>query len=209
MALINKDAKINDFINLVVAPALNSVAFHKDSLDGSGNNITGGFSSDLNFHTPFSTAVGSPSSARGNSVLPTSFPVLPTIGSLLTPTDLASLFLTYAWHLTSIRVATLSRLTTFNGAVTGYEALSNGITSLSSAYAMPIANFNAAVQAAPNPLAALQPSNVATEAAIDALISRLASVCAAHRASPVSLTICHGSCHSSCHGSCHGSRGRR
>ncbi|MFP5459469.1 MAG: hypothetical protein ACLGG7_12105 [Bacteriovoracia bacterium] len=202
MALINKDAKITDFMNLVVAPALNSVEFHKENVD------TDGFSSDLNLHTPIDTVLASPASARGNSVVPTSFPVLPTIGSLLSATDLASLFMTYAWHLTSIRRARLTRLNTNDGVATN-ELISDGITTLSSAYAMPIVNFNDAVQAAPNPLAALQPSNVATEAALDALINRLASVCANHRPNLVNLSICHGSCHSSCHGSCHGSRGRR
>lgn len=202
MTLINKDAKMTDFINLVVAPALNSVQFHKENVD------TGGFSSALSLHTPIGTVLASPSSARGNSVVPTSFPVLPTLGSLLSATDLASLFMTYAWHLTSIRRARLTRLNTNNGVVTNV-LLSNGITSLSGAYTMPVASFNGAVQAAPNPLASLQPSAVATEAALNALINRLASVCASHRPSLVNLSICHGSCHSSCHGSCHGSRGRR
>lgn len=202
MALINKDAKITDFMNLVVAPALNAVQFHKDNVD------TGGFSSDITHFTAYGTVAGSPASARGISAVPTSFPVLPTLGSMLTATDLASLFMTYAWNLTAIRRASLTRLNTNNGAVS-YVLLSDGITTLSSAYAMPIVNFNAAVQAAPNPLAALQPSNVATEAALNALINRLASVCANHRPNLVNLSICHGSCHSSCHGSCHGSRGRR
>lgn len=195
MTLVQKNPKITDFINLVVNPAISAVQYHKDNID------TG-----ASFGTDFSSDVVS---ITNQGVTPFSFTEVPALGGMMTASQLAAIFQIYAWHLTSIRRAQLYRLNSMHGTITGYTLLSDGITSLSKSYAMPVATFNSQVSAAPNPLTALQPASTSTEAALDALIARLASVCANHRPNNVALYICHGSCHSSCHGSCHGSRGRR
>lgn len=190
MTLINKDAKINKFINDVIVPAINAIQFHKDNVD------TG----------VIETAIERVSAL---SVRPTSFHQINPLGGLITASDLAALFQIYAWQLTSIRVAQIRRMNTNDGAIS-YTAIGTGITALSRTFCMPISTFNSYVRAAPDPFTNLQPSNVASEAALDALIARLASICTNQRSNSVGLLeICHSSCHSSCHGSCHGSRGRR
>lgn len=185
--LINKDAKINSFITKVIDPAINAIQYHRGNVD------TGGFDTSLE-------------TIAAMNVKPNSFNQVPTLGGLMTASDLAALFQYYAYRLTSIRDAQVRR---WNTPSDTYTLVSDGITALSRTWCMSVSTFNNYVTQSPNPLANLQPSNVNSEAALDALIDRLAQICANHRTSQANLTICHSSCHSSCHGSCHGSRGRR
>ena len=188
---VNKAAQITKFINDVINPAVGFIDVHSGNIPGGG-----GPGSAVN-----------PILSVGNfTVNPNSFTIVPSIGGQITASALADIFQHYAYNLTAIRRANIRRYVAQNvrPPASGYYSTisTNRITALSANFRMSTVAFNAAVTAAPNPLANLQPGNIASSTALDDLIARLASVVSNFRNSAATnVSICHSACHSS--------RGRR
>lgn len=188
---ILKNPKINQFTAAVVTPARGAINFQWGNAGGGTVTIE----SDL-------------TTAASFDINPLSFNNINPTGGMITASDLAAIFQTFAYTLSAIRRANI-RLWTTNFATNSnsWQAVaSNRMCALTSRHRLGLGTFNARVTAAPNPLNNLQPGNVASEASIDALINRLASILSARRAEgPITINACHTSCHSACHSS----RGRR
>ncbi|MAZ47367.1 MAG: hypothetical protein CME65_02320 [Halobacteriovoraceae bacterium] len=189
----DKNPKIGKFINDVITDSINAV--QRDS----SNLPTGTLPSPVVSKNSLGVAPNQFSSIGTNSTVPTR-------GGQLTASALSDLFFVYAHNLTSIRRATVTRLSTNDGTPSSSTLWSNQITSLSSDYKMATGTFRTQVNAQGDPLSGLQPGSIASNTAIDTLIAALQTVLQNNRTSAsVSITVCHSSCHSSCHGS----RGRR
>lgn len=203
---IRKNPKVNDFISSVIAPARSAIGFDKTSHSGGTTD-----QNDFKFASgvvPQGVFAVTPNSH--NNINPS--------GGRITASDLAVIFQHYAYNLTSIRRATVTKLKNFNNGDIGncnndppqptawVTESSNQVTALAPEYRMSLGSFNAQVRANPNPFDNLQPGDPASESSIDSLIGRLASVVSGSRSQPATIVR---TCHSSCHGNCHCSRGRR
>lgn len=187
---ILKNPKINQFTTTVVAPARGAINFQWGNAGGTTVTIE----SDL-------------TSAASFDINPLSFNNINPTGGMITASDLAAIFQTFAYTLTAIRRANVRLFRTVPPTNNSWQTVAvNRMCALTSRHRLGLGTFNARVTAAPNPLTNLQPGNVASEASINALINRLASILSARRAEGA-ITI--NACHSSCHSACHSSRGRR
>lgn len=191
---VQKNPKIDDFINQVIVPGINRIARDADQLGVASDGAPDRFlrRSDLNIRPLKSVN---------------------TRAGEITAAALADLFISHAQRLTSIRRSTLVHNlinTNSSGTVTLTTSTiwSNQITALSSYYALSSVQLRNRVTSGSNPLTNLQPGNVAAASALDALITKLNSILAARVNESVG-TLETYSCHSSCHNSCHNSRGRR
>lgn len=190
---ILKNPKVNDFINAVIVPAVNAINYEYGSHPSTGPGVT--------------NIPGDLTTAASFNVRPNSFTNINPTGGMITASDLAALFQSFAYHLTAIRRANIRRLRTVPTVSNSWQTLAtNRICALSSIHRIAVSTFNARVVAAPNPMTNLQPGNTASEASINALINRLASILSARRAEAATTV---NTCHNSCHSSCHSSRGRR
>ncbi|OIQ17185.1 MAG: hypothetical protein BM556_13310 [Bacteriovorax sp. MedPE-SWde] len=155
------------------------------------------------------------------AVDPSNFTQVSVAGGKLTVSAMVDLFQFYAYNLTSIRSATMTRANTpigYSNSGGDYadspsswtNIYSNTISALNDSYRMNIATFRSYVAGGgsygTDVLTPFTSGNVATEADVNALIERLRAIVIDHM---TSSTVAIQVCHSACHDNCHSSRGRR
>ncbi len=228
---IDKDSKINRFINRVIRPARNAIEVAKSDLPAPNADFSGNF----NIPSPHREDLRNNDLVTKSSfnVDPKKFARVSPRGGLVSASDLVDLFQYYAYCLTSIRRANIrthmlsrsrhrvavehkrgsgsiyvNRLLRRSDNDLNYGVFMdlNKIAALSQYYRVTRSNFNALVDASPSPLPALDTGGTNPSAAINAFIDRLSNVVEGIRnGPPVNVVVCH----SSCHADCHYARGRR
>ena len=220
---INKDDKIDRFINRVLQPALDAVEIDKGNLPAPS--FTGNFSTP---HREGSTTNELVPKESFN-INPKNFHRVSPKGGLISASDLVDLFQFYAYNLTAIRRANLvtkkltkhrnrNTIEPHHSSVNRYYRESDNestdavfmdldkVTALSTTHRASTEHFKWLIQRNPNPLPKLKTGQANPSAAINSFIERLGQALQTVRSeSPTDVTVCH----SSCHADCHSSRGRR
>ena len=217
---INKDSKINRFVNRVITPALDAIEIDKDNLPApaSDTGALGGLHRD-------GSTINDLVSKNTFNIKPNSFDRVSPRGGLVSAADLVDLFQYYAYCLTSIRRANLmtrkltkgrnrGSIEPKHGSVDRYYRLNDQnpasftfmdldkITALSSEYRAGIGGFKWVLKISfgGDPLPALKTGGTNPSAAMNTFIDQLRDTVTYFRnLNPVDVSVCHSACHANCH----------